>query len=86
MNAGDNETTKEYNPKSGYYTIGGSNVERTNLKIPSDYITFRTKTAKGQSVMSNFVNNGNNKINTVILLFENMGKKWERKLSAIVSI
>lgn len=56
-------------PASGLFTVGGSAVSGASMKIPNIYIKFRYQTRRGDPIMSNFLNNGQNKLNAIALVY-----------------
>lgn len=57
--------------KNGLYTIGGSNVQEADLKVPNDYIKFRNIfLPSSASSLSNFLVNGNKDLNAIAILYD----------------
>lgn len=54
--------------------IGGVDAERTNLKVTDPNVKFRRKFTKGQQSLTSFLNNGDQTLNAIILVYNKDGK------------
>lgn len=61
---------------TGYFVVGGIDVRTANLQTSDGNVKFRRKfsTQKGQPILSSFLNNGNNGLNAIVLVYNKNGK------------